>query len=68
MSKSAYQRAGYLALLSIALGVLVPFIPANGAGHATAPLFVIVGAVSGWFWYKGRFGSAADSKWVEDNF
>jgi len=43
MSKSAYQRAGYLDLLSIAFGVFAPFIPLNGAVHTTAPLFVIVG-------------------------
>ncbi len=68
MFKNAYQRAGYLALLSIVLGGTVPLIPSNGAGYAAAPLFVIVGIVSGWFWYRGRFGSAADVKWVEDSF
>lgn len=68
MFKSAYQRAGCLALLSIVLGGFVPFIPSNGAGYAMAPLFVIVGALAGWFWYKGRFGSDADATWVEDNF
>ena len=68
MFKASYQRAGCLALLCIVFGVFGPFIPSDGAGYALAPLFVILGAVAGWFWYKGRFGSDADAKWVEDNF
>jgi hypothetical protein len=63
-----YQKAGVLSLFAVILGALSFVVPSSGAGYVVGPLFLLVGCASGWFWYKGQFGSDQDKNWVESTF
>lgn len=69
MSKiKGYQKAGWLALVSLFSGIVALILPTPNIGYVVSPFFFLIASASLWIWRKGRHGTAKDRQWVEDNF
>ncbi len=66
--KPGYQKARITLLLIILVGLMAAFVPSGGAGERTLPVVLVLAAVTGWFFWKGKYGTPAQRKWVDENF